>query len=168
VSLINTLARPAVLGALLAASVAGNLFLGGILAGRIGGHAMHPPLLERGLESKFGLLPEDQRRELRKQMREARPAMREHHRRMRELHEAIATELARDAPDRATLEQQFADVRQQSLAMQESLQAGFLDTALKLAPAERRRMLDAMEGGRHRGHGPSRDGFGRAPGMPPP
>lgn len=79
---------------------------------------------------------------------------------MRELHESLAAELSRDQPDRALLERQMADMRTRKLAMQ-TLQKSFLDTALALAPEERRQMLDAMEqrerGGR-RGQGDRHDG----------
>ena len=150
-SLLQSLKRPAVLGTLLAVSAAGNLFLGGILAGRIGGHAMHPPRFERDFESKLRSVPEERRREIRNMLRQVNPAMREQHEEMRELNASLAAELARDHPDRALLEKQMADMRTRNLAMQEALQKSFLDTALALAPKERRKMLDAMQQQRERG-----------------
>lgn len=150
-SLMQTLKRPAVLGTLLAVSATINLFLGGILAGRIGGHAMHPPRFERDFESRLRAVPEERRRQIRDMLREGKPAMRAQHEAMRELHESLAAELSRDQPDRALLERQMADMRTRKLAMQEALQKSFLDTALALAPEERRQMLDAMEEQRERG-----------------
>ncbi len=150
-SLMQTLKRPVVLGTLLAVSAAGNLFLGGILAGRIGGQAMHPPRYERDFESRLRAVPEERRREIRDLLRQGKPAMRAQHEAMRELHEALATELTRDHPDRALLEKQMADMRTRNLAMQEALHKSFLDTALTLAPEERRKMLDAMQEQRERG-----------------
>lgn len=178
-SLMQTLKRPVVLGTLLAVSAAGNLFLGGILAGRIGGHAMHPPRFERDFESKLRSVPEERRREIRNMLRQAKPAMRQQHEEMRELNESLAAELARDHPDRALLEKQMADMRTRNLAMQEALQKSFLDTALALAPKERRKMLDAMQQQRERGwhHRPDGPDGPQVPspeepapgiGMPPP
>jgi len=160
VSLMQTLKRPAVLGALLAVSAAGNLFLGGILAGRIGGHAMHPPRFERDFESRLRSVPEERRREIRNMLRQGKPAMRAQHEAMRELHESLAAELARDQPDRALLEKQMAEMRTRNLAMQEALQKSFLDTALALAPEERRQMLEAMQEQRERGWRRRPDGPG--------
>lgn len=176
-SLMQTLTRPAVLGTLLAVSAAGNLFLGGILAGRIGGHAMHPPRVERDFASTLRSVPEERRREIREQMRRNAPLMREHHERKRALFEAIAAELAREQPERALLETQLAELRARSTAMQEALQKGFLDTALALPAEERRKMLEAMQQHGDRGWrgrlegpggpagpgGPERNG---GPGMP--
>jgi len=145
VSVIDTLKRPALLGTLLAVSAAGNLFLGGILAGRISAHAIHPPRVERDFEATLRAVPEERRREIREQMRRNAPLMREHHARKRALFETIAAEFAREQPDRALLEKQLAELRAQSAAMQEALQKGFLDTALALPPEERRKMLEAMQ-----------------------
>jgi uncharacterized membrane protein len=178
VSFISSLSRPVVLGSLLAVSVAGNMFLGGMLAGRFGGHAMHPPMIERDFESRLHFVPEAQRRAMRDQMRKDVPAMRKHWRRMHHLRESLAKELARETPDRATVEKQLAALRAESSAMQETLHRGFVDTVLKLAPDERKRMLDAMliergPGGPRHGPGPGGPGPGspgpRAGGsMPPP
>jgi uncharacterized membrane protein len=171
VSAIDSLARPAVLGTLLAASVAVNMFLAGTFAGRIGAHAMHPPMFEREFESRLRLVPEERRREMRAHMRAAMPALREHRRKMHELREELAGELARETPDRATIEKQLGAIREQSTAMQEALHKGFLDTMLELTPAERRRTMDAMleergPGGPH--HGPGPGGFRPRAGGPPP
>lgn len=167
-SVIDTLKRPAVLGTLLAVSAAGNLFLGGILAGRIGAHAMHPPRVERDVEAALRAVPEERRREIREQMRRNAPLMREHHERKRALFEAIAAELAREQPDRALLEKQLAELRARSAAMQETLQKGFLDTALALPSEERRKMLEAMQQHGDRGWRGRLDGPGgpAGPGRP--
>lgn len=179
-SLMQTLKRPAVLGTLLAVSAAGNLFLGGVLAGRIGGHAMHPPRFERDFESRLRAVPEERRREIHDMLRQGKAAVGAQHEAMRELHESLVTELTRDHPDRALLERQMTDMRTRKLAMQEALQKSFLDTALALAPEERREMLDAMQeqrkrGGWHRRSGgpggpraPRPDGPAPGSGMPPP
>ncbi|MBP6381362.1 MAG: periplasmic heavy metal sensor [Pseudomonadales bacterium] len=144
-SVIDSLKRPAVLGTLLAVSVAGNLFLGGILAGRLGARAMHPPLFARDFEATLRGVPEERRLEMREHMRRNAPLVREHHERKRALFDAIAAEMAREQPDRALLETQMAELRARSAAMQEALHKGFLDTTLALAPAERRKMLEAMQ-----------------------
>ena len=73
-SLMQSLKRPAVLGTLLAVSATINLFLGGILAGRIGAHAMHPPHFERDFESRLRAVPEERRRQIRDMLREGKPA----------------------------------------------------------------------------------------------
>jgi len=173
VSLLHTFSRPAVLGSLLAVSVAGNMLLGGVIAGRIGAHAMHPPLTGRDFESRLPFIPEAERREMREQMRKSMPEMRKHWREMREMRESLARELARDTPDRATIERQLAAIRAESAAIQQTLHAGFVDMALKLEPEERKRMLDAMlearaPGAHHRGPGPFGPHAGGPMAPPPP
>ncbi len=172
-SVTDTLKRPAVLGALLAVAVAGNLFQAGILAGRLGAHAMRPPKFERDFESRLRAVPEERRNEIREHLRRSAPAMREQHEALRALHAAIAAELAREQPDRALLEQKMAELRARTAAMQEALQKSFLDTALALPRAERQEMVEAMQQARGRGRAGRADdagppgGPGRH-GMPPP
>ena len=65
-NIIDTLAKPRVLGVLLAVSVALNLLLIGSVAGRYSARLMHPPMMGGGFEAGLRFLPEGQRKELRR------------------------------------------------------------------------------------------------------
>jgi len=166
VKIITTLARPSVLATLLGLSVAVNLLLGGIVAGRVGGHLMHPPRFERGFEAGLPGVPEERRAQIRKHLRSAMPEMRERHEAMHELRQALAAELGRPEPDRAAIEQQLAAMRAQSASIQESLHAGFVDSVMDMAPQERKQMMEHML--RERGKRSHRRHPDNGEMMPPP
>lgn len=155
-STIQKLARPGVLGALLAVSVAGNLFLGGVLAGRVGARAMHPPPFEREVDARLGFIPEARRMELRRHLLPPQGEMRRHHREMHALRKALAEELAREPPRRTQVERQLATLRERNAALQQRLHRRFVDTVLALPAAERRAMMDALLQPPRGGGGPRR------------
>ena len=167
-NIIDTLARPRVLGVLLAISVAINLVLIGSVAGSYSARMMHPPMMSGGLESGLRFLPEGQRRELRRQFHEHMPDMRREHRALAQLHKQLALELSRAEPDRAAIEANLRATRDQVMKTQEALQASFIETVLALPPEQRKPMIDAMlerRGGMMPPH--RRPGRGRAERQPP-
>ncbi|HMV72904.1 MAG TPA: periplasmic heavy metal sensor [Pseudomonadales bacterium] len=141
---IQKLTRPAVLGTLLVVSVAGNLFLGGVLAGRVGARAMHPPAFEREVDARLGFVSWPRRLELRQRLLPPEAEMRRQHREMHALRMTLAEELAREQPRREQLEQALAALREHGLALQQQLHQRFVDTVLELPAAERRAMMDAL------------------------
>jgi uncharacterized membrane protein len=181
VSALDALTRPRTLAVLLAVSLGLNLFLAGGIAGRFSaGHRGEPgpsPMLGLGgpgMDSGFRFIPREGREHMRSALRERRPGLRDEHEALRRLHREIADELRREAPDRALIERRFEEIRGKSLAIEQSLQAAFLDAALSMDPVERTRMLDEML--EHRGrplrHGPHGAGRGDSvpfePPLPPP
>lgn len=155
------LMRPAVLGALLAVSVALNLFLAGTLAGRAGARAMHPPPFARDVDARLGFLSREKRQELRRHLLPPRDEMLRHHREVRALQQELGTELAREPPRREELERELAALRELNMTMQQRLHRRFVDTVLELPPAERRAMMGALLASPGSAvHGPRRFGAG--------
>ena len=143
-NIIDTLARPRVLGVLLAISVAINLVLIGSVAGRYSARMMHPPMMAGGFESGLRFLPEGQRKELRRQFQEHMPEMLQERRALARLHKELALELSRAEPDRAAIEANLRATRTQVMKTQEALQASFIETVLALPPEQRKPLIEGM------------------------
>ena len=170
-NIIDTLAKPRVLGVLLAVSVALNLLLIGSVAGRYSARLMHPPMMGGGFEAGLRFLPEGQRKELRRQFHERMPEMRREQRALGSLHKELAFELSRAEPDRAAIEAKLRAIRDQVMKTQEALQASFIDTVLALPPEQRKPLIDEMlarRGPMMPPHRPHRRGGAAAPATPPP
>jgi uncharacterized membrane protein len=145
VKLRDWLAKPATLGALLALSLAGNLFLGGIVAGHFGAGKMRPPpLFAPGADTLFRLIPDRERRAMREHLHANHPEVMEAHQHLRKLHREISLELGKDEPDRKLLEHKLAEVREGVELLEKSMHGAFLDTVLALPTPERRRLLAEM------------------------
>lgn len=166
-SLLDSLARPRTLGVLLAVSFGANLFLLGLLGGRMGARMLHPPMFERSFEHGMLQVPEPHRRAMHERLRGLLPQMREHHEAMRTLHAELGAALGKDAPDRAAIEALLVRIRAETGKAQQALHARFLDELLKLSPAEREAALGMMMHPGGPGAGFGRHG-GRMGGMPMP
>ena len=91
------LSKPAALGTLFAVSLAGNLFLGGIVAGHFGASGMTPPpLFAPGTDTLFRLIPDRERRAMREHLHANHPEVMEAHRNLRKLHREISQELGKE------------------------------------------------------------------------
>lgn len=141
---LRRLSRPRVLWMLLALSVAMNLFLGGMLSGRMGARVLHPMLFERDVEGHLGFVPRARRAELRRSLLPPEPAMRAYHREMHALRQALADELAHEPPRRQAIESGLAALRTRNMEMQQQLHQRFIDTVLTLPAAERQAMMEAL------------------------
>lgn len=131
------------LATLLAVSVAVNLFLGGVLAGRFTGEAQGTQT-RRNIEAMLAPLPEEKRTLVRQELRTAMPQVRQHFAALREARAGIARELVKPEPDRAALERGFAEVQARSTAIQAAFQQAFLRAAPGLTQEERRAMVRAL------------------------
>ena len=157
---LESLTRPRTLAVLLAVSLAVNLFLAGIYAGRLSAHhgdAHAMPVFGLGgpgFESGFRFVPRGEREHIRGLLHERRPELKEQHSALRKLHREIAEELQRDKPDRALIESKLAEIRAQTGKIEQAMQAAFLDRMLAMGAAERKTVIETML--RHHG-----------PGMPP-
>ncbi len=136
---------PATLGALLVASLAVNLFLGGIVAGHFGASRMRPPpLFAPGTDTLFRLIPDRERLAMRERLHANHPEVMEAHQHLRKLHREVSQELGKDTPDRTLLDHKLAEVREGVELLERSMHDAFLDTVLTLPTQERRRLLSEM------------------------
>lgn len=173
-SAIDSLTRPRTLAVLLAVSLAVNLFLAGIFAGRLGAqrYGPHPMpvfgLGGPGFESGFRFMPRGEREHIRSLLRERRPELKEQHEAMRALHRDIAEELKREVPDRALIDAKLAEIRAQTAKIEQAMQTAFLDRMLAMKPAERQQLLERMLKHRHHRMPPPGDGPDMADPEAPP
>ncbi|MGH8681444.1 MAG: periplasmic heavy metal sensor [Burkholderiales bacterium] len=142
--MISRLANPRVLGALLAVSVAANLFLGGVVAGRLTGEATQDLRAKRNVETMLQPLPQDKRALVRKELRAAMPQVRQHFTALQAARAGVAEELVKPEPDQAQLDRRFAEVRAQTTAIQAAFQQAFKRAAVSLTPEERRAVIEAL------------------------
>jgi len=141
---IAWLTNPKILGALLAASIAANLFLGGVIAGRFTGEAAQDLRAKRNVEAMLEPLPQDKRALVRKELRAAMPQVRQHFKALQEARARVAEELVKPEPDPAQLDRRFAEVQAQTTAIQAALQQAFKRAAVSLTPEERRAVIEAL------------------------
>jgi uncharacterized membrane protein len=129
----------------LAASVALNLFLAGVVAGRIGGEAAQGWQGKRGIDALLAALPEEKRGAVRRELRQALPEVRRDQQAMLQARAAIADELARPQPDGAALDRHFREVQARTTAMQHAMQQAFKRAAGDLTVEERRALIEAAK-----------------------
>lgn len=132
------------LATLLAASLAANLFLGGVLAGRFSGQAAQESQTRRSMQAILALLPEDKRPLVAKEFRAAAPELRREFTALQAARAALAEELVKPAPDTAALERGFAEVRRRTTAVQAAYQQALLRTVPALTQEERRGVVKGL------------------------
>jgi uncharacterized membrane protein len=142
---IAWLTNPKILGALLAGSVAANLFLGGVIAGRFTGEAAQDLRAKRNVEAMLQPLPQDKRALVRKELRGAMPQVRQHFTALQGARARVAEELAKPQPDPAELDRRFAEVQAQTTAIQAAFQQAFKRAAVSLTVEERRAVIEALK-----------------------
>ncbi len=136
---------------LLAASLAVNLFLAGFLAARSLRHhdverRRPPDLFHIGGALRGSDVP-GVRQKMRTHMQQARPARRELRRARAEVKAALEAEQF----DRQRLESALAELRAQSVKMQDLLHGALVDVVDGLSAQERRSLAEANWSGRRRG-----------------
>jgi uncharacterized membrane protein len=129
----------------LAVSVALNLFLAGVLAGRLSGQAAQGVQAKRNLDALLAGLPEAKRDVVRRELRAAMPQVRRDQQAIQQARAAVAEELQRPQPDGAVLDRQFREVQARTTAMQEALQQAFKRAAGELTVEERRALIEAAK-----------------------
>lgn len=133
----------------LLASVGINLFLGGLMAGRIlksGGEreARMPPPMARLFEH----LPEGARESMQGAMRQRQGEMRQRAQFMRAARETVAEKLAAEPYDRAAVEAALAELRQRQVDMRGVFHGALAETAAGLPPEQRRQIARIAQGER--------------------
>jgi uncharacterized membrane protein len=132
------------LAALLAVSLALNLFLGGVLAGRFTGQATQESPTRRSIQAMLAPLPDDKRALVRKELAVEMPRVREQFAALQKARASLAEEIVRPAPDQAALESRFAEVRERTAGIGAALQQAIARALPSLTQEERRAMVQAL------------------------
>ena len=141
------------LGTLLALSVAANLFLAGILAGRLTGTATQDSPTRRSIQAMLAPLPEDKRALVRREIAVEMPRVREQFAALQSARAALAEDMTKPTPDAAAITRGFAEVQARTAAIGGLLQQAVLRALPSLTQEERRAMVEALA--RHRRGGGS-------------
>jgi uncharacterized membrane protein len=129
---------------LLVASLAANLFLGGMLAGRFTGQATQDSPTRRSIQAMLAPLPEAQRALVRKEIRIEMPKVREQFAALQAARAALAQEMVKPAPDADELKRGFAEVQTRTAAIGGLLQQAILRALPSLNQEQRRAMVEAL------------------------
>ncbi|NBQ81569.1 MAG: periplasmic heavy metal sensor [Betaproteobacteria bacterium] len=127
----------------LVASVALNLFLCGVFAGRIGSQLTQGVRAQRNVEAALAPLPEAKRNVVIRELRRVMPEVRRDQQAVQQARAAAAEELLRPQPDSAALDRHFREVQVRTTSMQNTLQQALKRAAADLTPEERRALIEA-------------------------
>lgn len=132
----------------LIASLALNLLIIGAVAGTMYGFRKHPPRFGQGAREDFGLmglthkLPEDRRKELRKQLRQERIGFRPLIDEIGAARRDAADKLSAEPFDKAALDAALANVGEKERALRQSAVGVFVSHAEQLTADERRTLSE--------------------------
>jgi len=129
---------------LLAASLGANLFLGGLVAGRITGYATQGSQTQRSIRAMLAPLPDAKRALVRRQINAAMPLVREQLAALQQARAALADEMVKPAPDSGALERGFAAVRFHTMEIGAELQRAMTRALPSLSQEERRALVRAL------------------------
>ena len=132
------------LASLLVVSLAVNLFLGGILAGRITGQAVMESQTRRSIRAMLAPLPDAKRELVRKEIATAMPRVREQVAALQKARAALAEEMVKPSLDSAALARGFNDVQTHTSAIGAELQQAMVRALPLLTQEERRAMVQAL------------------------
>jgi uncharacterized membrane protein len=141
---IAWLRSPRGLAILLVLSVAVNLFLGGVLAGRITGQAARESSIRQNIRAMLAPLPEEKRALVQKEIRAEMPRVREQFAALQAARAALAEEMVKPVPDNGALERGFAEVQARTAAIGRTLQHAIQRSLPSLTQDERRAMVEAL------------------------
>lgn len=139
------------LAVLLIVSLGANLFLGGMLVGRVTGEAGQESQTRRSIQAMLAPLPEAKRELVRKEIGTAMPQVREQFAALQKARIALAEEMVRPTPDSAALERAFAAVQAHTSAIGTELHQALARALPALTQGERRAVLEALARRRSRG-----------------
>ena len=141
--MIGWLRSPRGLAILLVLSVAVNLFLGGMLAGRITGQAAESSI-RQNIRAMLAPLPEEKRALVQLEIRAEMPKVREQFAGLQAARAALAEEMVKPVPDNAALDRGFAEVQARTAAIGTTLQRAIQRSLPSLTQEERRAMVEAL------------------------
>jgi uncharacterized membrane protein len=129
---------------LLAVSLGVNLFLGGMVAGRITGDVTQGSPTRRSIEAMLAPLPDAKRKLVRQEINRALPRVREQLAALQKARAALAEEMVKAAPDGGALERGFAAVRSHTMEIAAELQRAVIRALPTLTQEERRALVRAL------------------------
>lgn len=132
------------LAALLFVSLAVNLFLGGILAGRSTGQVVAESQTRRSIQAMLAPLPDAERELVRKEISLVMPKVREHFHALQRARAALAEEMVKPVTDSVALERHFADVQTHTSAIGAQLQQAVARALPRLTQAQRQLVVQAL------------------------
>lgn len=132
---------------LLAVSLSGNLFVGGLLLGRAV-FQQHAPAAGQMIRAFVETLPEDARPVVRHHMRERAEDLLRQIEKIRVARAQVADVLGRSPLDKAALAAAFKEVRTQTAALQSLAQEILMDAISELPPEVRAEWSSRWEDGR--------------------
>ncbi len=132
------------LAVLLVASLAANLFFGGVFAGHVTGQVEQESQTRRSIQAMLAPLPEAKRELVRKEIGAAMPRVREQFAALQKARAALAEEIVKPTPDSAALERGFAAVQAHTTAIGVALQQALIRALPALTQEERRALVQAL------------------------
>ena len=132
------------LAVLLVASLAANLFFGGMLAGHATGQVTQDSQTRRSIQAMLAPLPDDKRELVRKELGAAMPQVRRQFTALQKARAALAEEIVKPTPDSAALERGFAAVQAHTVAIGAELQQAMVRALPALTQDERRAVVQAL------------------------
>jgi uncharacterized membrane protein len=136
---------------LLVVSLGANLFLGGMVAGRITGDVTQGSQTQRSIRAMLATLPDTKRQLVRREINAAMPQVRQQLAALQKARAALADEMVKPAPDSAALERGFAAVQSHTMEIGAELQRAMLRALPSLTQEERRALVRALVGRRGAG-----------------
>jgi uncharacterized membrane protein len=130
-------------GAILVASLAGNLILGATVTGMTLQRHFHPFSVAM---KKIKTLPADERKAVHLIAKQEAPQLRQSLKTAREARQSLAAYIAGPDYNRAEAQRRFDDLRAKTAQSQLIAETMFLDMADKLPPQDRAKLLDAHPG----------------------
>lgn len=129
---------------LLLLSLGANLFLGGLLAGRITGEVAHGSQTRRSIQAMLAALPAAKRELVRREIDAAMPQVRRAFAALQKARAALAEQLARSSLDVAAVERGFAEVQAHTDAIRAELQRAITRALPALTEEERRALAQVL------------------------
>jgi len=129
---------------LLAASLGINLFLGGMVAGRITGDVTQGSPTRRSIEAMLAPLSDAKRKLVRQEINGAMPKVREQLALLQKARAALAEEMVKPALDSGALERGFAAVQLHTTEIGAELQRAMMRALPSLTQEERRTLVQAL------------------------
>ena len=132
---------------LLAVSLGTNLFLGGLVAGRVLGEATQGSQTRRSIQAMLAPLPPAKRELVRREINAVMPEVRQQLAALQKARAAVTEELAKSTLDNGAIERGFAAVQTHTSAIRAAFQQAIVRALPALSPEERRAFVQAL--GRH-------------------
>ena len=129
---------------LLAASLGANLFLGGMVAGRVAGEVTQGSQTRRSIQAMLAPLPHAKRELVRREINGAMPQVREQFAALQKARAALAEEMVKPTPDNGALERGFAAVQFHTTEIGTELQRAMMRALPSLTQDERRALVQAL------------------------